>query len=541
MVTASVVREERCAGRIDGLQVVFDDDRAVAGAGLILPATLAGRLGLEGLVDEGVDLGARPGAARPGRKVMTLVHGILAGADCIDDCERLRSGEAQAVLGHRVMAPSTLGTFLRAFSFGHVRQLDRASEIALARAWAAGAGPGAGGLVIDLDSTICEVHGYLEQARGWVAFSLCRAAADGSLGPKHASPRPSPTPKGAGMPVKRLRRPKLGAILTASAIGLVIAVGASPALAAPDLCVATNGDLRVAKGTATCQSVAIAEGDLSSAQATFGTTRWPRTLSKTLGFRDRLQTAGFSRPFSGPRRYEYLAPTEVTDESQLNQPIGQRRADRIARRIGLRKSRTLTEQQYLEFISGRGVGGNPDDARLVDESVRILTNTTGRPLYSDVNGVLTPSVLASYGLFVNEQGLLESPANADAPTRQVNAVLAPGGYMGKWMRANGATSTLVQLYRSAYPAFAFYGFLSQQVSGVAQLVTNTKGGVSTEVGMSLAPTIWLVNFTLIYTLNPELAAYMPAHWAPIPPTVADAILASPTGQVPYSEFASAFE
>jgi Transposase DDE domain group 1 len=167
MVTASGVREKRCAGRIDGLQVVFDDDRAVAGAGLILPATLAGRLGLEGLIDEGVDLGARPGAARPGRKVMTLVHAILAGADCIDDCQLLRSGEAQAVLGHRVMAPSTLGTFLRSFSFGHVRQLDRAGELALGRAWAAGAGPGAGPLVIDLDSTICEVHGYHKQGAGF--------------------------------------------------------------------------------------------------------------------------------------------------------------------------------------------------------------------------------------------------------------------------------------------------------------------------------------------------------------------------------------
>jgi hypothetical protein len=64
---------------------------------------------------------------------------------------------------------------------------------------------------------------------------------------------------------------------------------------------------------------------------------------------------------------------------------------------------------------------------LVDASIRILTNTTGRPLYSVVNGVVTPSVLASYGLFVNVNGLLESPANTDAPTRKVNAVITPGG------------------------------------------------------------------------------------------------------------------
>ena len=249
---------------------------------------------------------------------------------------------------------------------------------------------------------------------------------------------------------------------------------------------------------------------------------------------------GFSKPFSGASRYEYLAPTEATDASQLNMPIGQRRADEIALGLGLVKADTLTEQQFLDFISGGGVGGDPAAAKLVDESVRILTNTTGRPLYSKVKGVLTPSVLASYGLFVNERGWLMSLANEEAPTRQVNAVIAPGGYMGEWMRANDATSSLVQLYRSGYTVEAFYGFLAQQQSGAAQLVTNTKGGVSTEVGMSMAPAIWLVNFALIYTLNPEVAAFMPAYWAPIPATVADAILRSPKGKVRYSRFASAF-
>ena len=150
-------------GRLD---VRFDDPGVLANAGLILPATLAGRLGLEDLVDQAVDLGERAGAARPGRKVMTLVHAILAGANCIDGCDLLRAGSAEAVLGHRVMAPSTLGTFLRAFTFGHVRQLDRVCERALGRAWAAGAGPGPEPLVIDLDSTICQVHGHHKQGAG---------------------------------------------------------------------------------------------------------------------------------------------------------------------------------------------------------------------------------------------------------------------------------------------------------------------------------------------------------------------------------------
>jgi Transposase DDE domain group 1 len=65
------------------------------------------------------------------------------------------------------MAPSTLGTFLRAFTFGHVRQLDRLTEQVLARAWGAGAGPGDGPMTIDLDSTICEVHGYHKQGAAY--------------------------------------------------------------------------------------------------------------------------------------------------------------------------------------------------------------------------------------------------------------------------------------------------------------------------------------------------------------------------------------
>jgi hypothetical protein len=127
---------------LDRLEVTFDGVHAVANAGLLLPATLTQRLGLEALADELVDLGGRPGGAHPGRKLLTLVHAMVAGADCIDDVERLRSGATAAVLGHRVMAPSTLGTFLRAFTFGHVRQLNRVAEAALTRAWALGAGPG---------------------------------------------------------------------------------------------------------------------------------------------------------------------------------------------------------------------------------------------------------------------------------------------------------------------------------------------------------------------------------------------------------------
>jgi hypothetical protein len=120
---------------LDQLDICFDDTHAIANAGLLLAATLAERLGIEQAADALIDLGERPGAAHPGRKLLTLVHSMLAGGDCIDDTDLLRCGQTASVLGHRVMAPSTLGTFPRSFTFGHVRQLDRLTETALARAW----------------------------------------------------------------------------------------------------------------------------------------------------------------------------------------------------------------------------------------------------------------------------------------------------------------------------------------------------------------------------------------------------------------------
>jgi hypothetical protein len=154
-----------------GLGVAFDDDHAVANAGLLLPATLADRLGIEAVIDELVNLGDRPGHHRPGRKVLTLIHALVAGGDCIDDADVLRTGSTAAVLGHRVMAPSTLGTFLRAFTFGHIRQLDRVAETIMARAWAAGGGPGPQPMTIDVDSTVCEVHGH---HKGGAAYGYTR-------------------------------------------------------------------------------------------------------------------------------------------------------------------------------------------------------------------------------------------------------------------------------------------------------------------------------------------------------------------------------
>jgi len=153
----------RSSHSLDRLDTAFDDDRLVADAGLLLPATLAHHLGLRELVNEHLDLGARPGRANVGDKLLTLIFSALAGGDCIDDANALRAGGTERVLGISLKAASTLGTFLRSFRWGHVRQLNRVSRELLARAWAAGAGPGSAPLTIDLDSTICETYGLAKE------------------------------------------------------------------------------------------------------------------------------------------------------------------------------------------------------------------------------------------------------------------------------------------------------------------------------------------------------------------------------------------
>ncbi len=149
----------------DRIQVAFNDHRLVVDAGLILPVTLAHRVGLCELVGNHVDLGDAPGRANAGDKLLTLAASALAEGDCIDDADALRAGGTEQALGCVVKAPSTLGTFLRSFRWGHVRQLDRVSREFLARAWSAGAGPGDDPLTIDLDSTLDFPH-FKRRKRG---------------------------------------------------------------------------------------------------------------------------------------------------------------------------------------------------------------------------------------------------------------------------------------------------------------------------------------------------------------------------------------
>jgi hypothetical protein len=148
---------------IERAEATFDDEKLMANAGLALVGVLVLRLGLERLINDTVKLTGRVGGALPGRKLLTLVHTLMVGGTHIVHADILRAGATTKVVPHRVMAPSTIGTFLRAFTFGHLRQLDVVAGEALRRAWAMGAGPGDEPVVFDIDSTICEVHGYQKQ------------------------------------------------------------------------------------------------------------------------------------------------------------------------------------------------------------------------------------------------------------------------------------------------------------------------------------------------------------------------------------------
>ena len=164
----------RSCHSLDAIEVIFDDQRLVADAGLVLPATLAQHLGLRELFDSHIDLSDAPGRANVGVKAMTLVHSVLAGGDSIDDADALRAGATGAVLGHPVRAPSTLGTFLRSFTWGHCRQLDKVAGELLGRAWQAGAGPGDLPVTIDVDSTICETYGLAKQGGAKFTYTNVR-------------------------------------------------------------------------------------------------------------------------------------------------------------------------------------------------------------------------------------------------------------------------------------------------------------------------------------------------------------------------------
>lgn len=191
----------RSSRTFDPIAVTFDDGRIVDHAGLLVPAMLGARLGLADLLEELVSSSTMRHGAHPSDKALTVVHGLMAGADCIDDLDVLRAGSTSAVLGHRVCAPSTVGSFLRGLTLGHVRQLDAVAGELLVRAWAGGRGGGR--QVVDIDSTLCETFGLLKDGARQVMRTgrrgyhpLIAATEDGEV--VHARLRRGRTNDGSG-------------------------------------------------------------------------------------------------------------------------------------------------------------------------------------------------------------------------------------------------------------------------------------------------------------------------------------------------------
>ena len=248
----------------------------------------------------------------------------------------------------------------------------------------------------------------------------------------------------------------------------------------------------------------------------------------------------FDGPAAGAPRYRRFAPTMVDASSGLiNEPLGPKRAEWLAKRLGLKRQLCFTEKQYLLFTNGKGNNGTQDAATIFNQSVAILTNSSANPLPVNISGTTTQIVLGSYGLTV-VNGMLMSCANLDSPSRIVNEYLGPHSYLTKWCRTNGAEQSLRGLRQSAYLHQILFGQRAQQVAGAAQLAAYGNAAGSPVAGLSMTPALWEINFCLIYTLKPSLAYDMPAYWTPIPRTVEGALLTSPDGQVPYSDYASYF-
>jgi hypothetical protein len=149
-----------------GVSAQFDDPNLVSCAGLVPVLQLAERAGLGRLVAQHVHL-AKPGGVNAHLKVPCLVAGMVAGADSIDDMGLLRHGAMGTLFGG-VRAPSTLGTFLRSFTFGHVRQLDAvASRLLINLGGQAPLLRGARELAyVDIDDTLRQTYGYAKQGAG---------------------------------------------------------------------------------------------------------------------------------------------------------------------------------------------------------------------------------------------------------------------------------------------------------------------------------------------------------------------------------------
>src|SRR6476620_11087456 len=214
---------------------VFDDDHLVSCAGLVPVMTLAAQTGLSRLLADKVHIAEpriRSGAANPSPKLATLIAGMCAGADCIDDIDILRSG-GMTTLFDGVYAPSTVGTLLREFTFGHARQLESVlREHLVALCERVDLVPGAGQEVfIDIDSLLRPVYGHAKQGASYghtkIAGKQVLRKGLSPLATTISTPGSAPVIAGLRLRAGRANSGKGAGRMVAQAIGTARAAGAS--------------------------------------------------------------------------------------------------------------------------------------------------------------------------------------------------------------------------------------------------------------------------------------------------------------------------
>ena len=221
--------------RFAAQSAVFDDDHLVSCAGLVPVMALAEQTGLNRLLADKVRITApriKSGAANPAPKLATLVAGMIAGADCIDDIDVIRSGGMKTLFGG-VYAPSTVGTLLREFTFGHARQL----ESVLHEHLAALCGrvellPGADQRVfIDIDSLLRPVYGHAKQGASYghtkIAGKQILRKGLSPLATTISTPGAAPVIAGMRLRAGRANSGKGAARMLAQAVGTARAAGAT--------------------------------------------------------------------------------------------------------------------------------------------------------------------------------------------------------------------------------------------------------------------------------------------------------------------------
>jgi len=215
---------------------VFDEGNLVSSAGLVPVMTLAQQTGLLNLLEEKVHIAApriRSGSANPAPKLATVVAGMCAGADCIDDIDMIRSGGMKTLFGG-VYAPSTVGTLLREFTFGHARQLEsvlREHLVALCQRVDLLPDAAEQQVFVDIDSLLRPVYGHAKQGASYGHTKI----AGKQILRKGLSPLATTISTAGSAPViagMRLRAGRTGSAkgagrMVAQAIGTARAAGAS--------------------------------------------------------------------------------------------------------------------------------------------------------------------------------------------------------------------------------------------------------------------------------------------------------------------------